>query len=105
MKLQLLPWFSTKNPNSQHLLAMLAVALLGLVPLTAAAQAADYIGLDILTLPISGLSLPSEIAVDSTGNVFVVNETNLCCKLQSILVEYPKTASGYGPGETLPVSL
>jgi hypothetical protein len=80
------------------------MGLVSLVPLNAGGQTVAYIGGALTVLPLSGLTLPREITVDSAGNLFVVNATNISIQIQPVLVEYPKTPSGYGPGVTLPVS-
>ena len=51
-----------------------------------------------VTLPFSGLNEPSLVAVDSAGDLFVVDYGN------NDAVELPKTATGYEPQVTLPFS-
>ena len=48
------------------------------------------------TLPFSGLGGPTDLAVDSTGDVFLADNPN------NRVVELPKTSTGYGPQATLP---
>ena len=49
------------------------------------------------TLPASGLSFPSGVAVDSTGDVFVADYDRYR------IVELPRTEAGYGPQAVLPL--
>lgn len=99
MRLQPLPWVSAEKINFRPLLLLCGVVL-GLASSNAATQTAAYVGKQII-LPISGLELPGQIAVDSAGNLFVENYDYFT---QSYTVlEYSKTATGYGSGETLPI--
>ena len=50
------------------------------------------------TLPASGLSVPSGVAVDSAEDVFIADSYN------SRAVELPWAETGYGPQTTLPAS-
>jgi hypothetical protein len=95
VKLQLLPWFSSKNPNFQHLLTLLGGAVLGLAPTMAHGQSVAFAGVhSIVVSNADSLSIPDSVAVDAAGNLFVHNSYPA-----GMVYEFPKTATGYGPGK------
>jgi hypothetical protein len=86
-----------QNPNFQHLLALLGGAVLGLAPALAHGQSVTFAGVQSVVVSnpnnfYGPLSIPDSVAVDAAGNLFIHNS------YESGVVEFPKTASGYGPG-------
>src|SRR6516164_7246036 len=75
---------------------LLGGVLLCIVPIAASAQSVTFAGTQEVTLPFTGLSGATGVAVDKAGDVFLVNGNSV--------VELPKTATGYGAQTTLPFS-
>ncbi len=76
---------------------LLAGVLACLSPLALSAQSVSFAGAPT-TPPFSGLHYAEGVAVDSAGNLFVVDTGN------NRVVELPRTATGYGPQTILPTS-
>jgi hypothetical protein len=96
MKMHFLLWSRVANILSQNKLALLSV-LLCLTPSVAAAQSVTLAGSEEM-LPFGALSGPVGVAVDSAGDVFLVENGD------NSVVEFPMTPIGYGPATTLPFS-
>ena len=102
MKLPFLPRFSSPKTLFQYPLALVGGLLLSLVPTAAQAQSVTFAGAQT-TLPFSSrLLFPAGVAVDSVGDVFVTHQTDV--GHGGLVVELPRTATGYGPQNTLPTS-
>jgi hypothetical protein len=56
------------------------------------------------TLPFSGLIIPFGVAVDNAGDVFISDSDDSDYPPSGVVVELPKTSTGYGPQTTLPTS-
>jgi sugar lactone lactonase YvrE len=97
MKMSFLPWSRVATIVSQNKLALLVGVLLCVVPVAAPAQSVTLAGSE-QPLPFGTLSAPVGVAVDSTGDVFLVENGN------NSVVELPMTVTGYGPQTTLPFS-
>ena len=91
------PWFRVVKILFQSPLALLSGLLLCLVPVAAAAQSVAFAGAQT-TLPASGLYQPNQVGLDSAGDVFISDPGN------NRVLELPRTATGYGPQMTIPVT-
>jgi len=76
---------------------LLGVVLLCLTPAAAAAEPSVSFAGALTTLPTNGLSEAAAVAVDSRGDVFIPEFSDL-------VGELPRTGTGYGPVATLPLS-
>src|SRR5271167_3215899 len=95
MKLPFPPRFSAPKTLFQYPLALVGGLLLCLSPIAASGQSVSFAGAQTV-LPFSGLMGSSGVAVDSAGDVFVSDVGN------DLVLELPKTSTGYGPQFTLP---
>jgi hypothetical protein len=98
MKMYSLPWSRVVTRHFQKTLPLLlGGALLCVVPIAASAQSVTLAGSEEM-LPFGTLSGPVGVAVDSAGDVFLVENGS------DTVVKFPMTMTGYGPPTTLPFS-
>jgi hypothetical protein len=97
MKQHSLSWSGVRTVLSQNKLALLGGVLFCLAPVTATAQGVSFAGAQSVP-PAKGLAYPGEVAVDSAGDAFISDWGT------DLVVELPRTATGFGAQVTLPFS-
>jgi Abnormal spindle-like microcephaly-assoc'd, ASPM-SPD-2-Hydin/NHL repeat len=95
MKLYPLPWFSDVKGLFQHPLALLGGLLLCVGPVAAQGQSVTFTGAQ--STIARELNALEGIATDSAGDLFLA-------EYDTGVVEFPRTATGYGPPALLPTS-
>ncbi len=91
------PWFRVVTAVFQNPLALVAGILLCLSPIAATGQSVTFAGAQSV-LPAS-VGQAYTVALDAAGDVFIVESNNGVTN--DLVVELPKTATGYGPQATL----